>query len=215
MEKILHYSRKGYGGKFNFKSACGKELKTHQDDYSYTIHPHKATCVECLGSNELKTDLKDYQTFSRLITRRIYIESDMLSSSEFGTAQRRVGLLLDNAEKPCVDRVFSDVLDYAWHDLETTWLAVKDADEIYATSSLLPLISQSYTGAPVIFNAMCERAIKENVTGKAVYILNTLSSIYWDMIDLKLMKKAFKKNHLYMYNDNHEFAKVDVTKIKK
>ena len=44
---------------------------------------------------------------------------------------------------------------------------------------------------------------------------NTLSSIYWDMIDLKLMKKAFKKNHLYMYNDNHEFAKVDVTKIKK
>jgi hypothetical protein len=107
-------------------------------------------------------------------------------------------------------------LDYAWHDLENTWAAVKISDEIYATSSLMPLTGGSYIGAPVIFNGMCERAVKENVTGKSVIILNTLENIEWGMIDMKIMKKAFKDNDLYMYDENYDnLVKVDIKKLKK
>ena len=78
----------------------------------------------------------------------------------------------------------------------------------------MPLIGGSYTGAPVIFNGMCERAVKEDVVGKSVYILNQVDNIEWDMIDMKVMKKAFKDNELYMLDEELEIIKVDVSKIK-
>lgn len=81
--------------------------------------------------------------------------------------------------------------------IEKTWKAVKLADEIWAKSSLMPLSGSSYTGAPVIFNGMCERAIKENVTGKSVFILSNLKYINWYMINVKVMKQAFNENDLF------------------
>lgn len=149
--------------------------------------------------------------------RRIFIESDILHADEFQSAKWHVANLLEaRGEKFIKKEVFDEVLDYAWHDLEKTWAAVKKADEIYATSSLMPLVSNAYMGAPVIFNGMCERAIKENVTGKFVFILNTLDNIDWDMIDLKIMRKAFKWNSLLMYNSDHStMVNVNVSKIKK
>lgn len=60
----------------------------------------------------------------------------------------------------------------------------------------MPLVGGSYMGAPVIFNGMCERAVKENITGKSVIIFNTLENIEWYMIDVKIMKQAFKANNL-------------------
>lgn len=91
---------------------------------------------------------------------------------------------------------FSKVFDHAWHHLDEVWEAIKNAEEIYATSSLMPLVGGSYMGAPVIFNGMCERAVKENITGKSVIIFNTLENIEWYMIDVKIMKQAFKANNL-------------------
>ncbi len=62
---------------------------------------------------------------------------------------------------------------------------------------------------------MCERAIKEKITGKSVIILNELKNIQWDMIDLELMKKAFKENTLYMYDSGQEnLIKIDVSNIE-
>ncbi len=148
--------------------------------------------------------------------RRIFIESDILHDDELRSAQREVSWMLDDKKEKYCEEVFDKTLDFAWHDLENTWDEVKKADEIYATSSLMPLVGNSYMGAPVIFNGMCERAIKEGVIGKSVYILSPLKRIYWGMIDLKLMKKAFKSNSLFMYDDEMEnIIKVDVSKIKK
>lgn len=123
--------------------------------------------------------------------------------------------MCDKNEERYVRRVFTEVIDRAWHDLDKTWSAVKKADEVYADTSLLPLTGNSYSGAPVIFNGMCERAIKEGVTGKKVFILNWLSSIDWDMIDFKVMKKAFKTNSIFMYDENNHLIEVNVSKIKK
>ena len=143
--------------------------------------------------------------------RRIFLESDILHADELKSAQRKVSNLLeDKGEKYCKN-VFDKMLDFAWHNLEKTWKAVKWADEIYADSSLMPLVGNSYMGAPVIFNGMMERAIKENITGKSVYILRPLKDIYWDMIKVPLMTKAFAKNKLFMYDDDRDkLIEVDI-----
>ena len=213
--KITHYTV-GYGGKLNYHTTCGKEIRSHSETEDASIDPTKVTCEKCRrdkkwiedfghSTGEIKTDCK----------RRIYIESDVLHADEFRDAQRDVAELCDKKSEKYIKRVFSEVLDYAWQDLEKTWLAVKNADEIYATSSLMPLCGGSYMGAPVIFNGMCDRALKENVIGKDVYILNSFKNINWYMIDIPLMKKAFTKNNLFMYNDEYDMVKVDPKKIKK
>lgn len=207
----IHYTRTGYNGDFTYDSICGKKVK---NAYS---SPEKTTCKKCLETPTFKSDLNEWTgKGDTTVKRRIFIESDILQADELCSAQGEVADFLDEKKIKYIDRVFSQVLDFAWHDLEKTWAAVKQADEIYATSSLMPLTGNSYMGAPVIFNGMCERAIKENVTGKSVIILNSLKNIYWGMINLKVMKKAFKKNDLYMYDENHDkLIKVNVSKIKK
>lgn len=211
--KTLHYTRTGYNGDYTYDSICGKKVKIE----SVTVSPDKVTCKKCLEHKKYKIDLKDLLgKGDETIKRRIFIESDILQADEFSGAQREAYDLAKENGLKCVDKVFSEVLDYAWHNLEKTWEAVKKADEIYADSSLMPLSGNSYNGAPVIFNGMCERAVKEKLTGKKVIILNSLKNIYWGMIDIKMMKKAFRDNDLYMYDDNHDkLIKVDISKIKK
>jgi len=209
---ILHYSRTGYNGNFTYTSVCGEQVKTHQDTESSTIHPELANCEKCLKTKEHTIDLNDLKTHN--ITRRIYIESDILKADEFRSAQRHIANYVKDNGGEVTDRVFSEVLDRAWHDLDKTWASVKDADEIYATTSLMPIIGNSYTGAPVIFDGMCERAVKEDLRNKKVFILNSLDNIYWDMIDGKTFKKAFKHNELYMYDENNDLTKINVSKIK-
>lgn len=215
VSKKIHYTE-GYGGKYNYKTMCGKEIHSHSETEDATVDPSQVTCNDCRetkvwvvdfghSTGETKTDIK----------RRIFIESDILHADELRTAQKRVAGLCDDRSSPYIKRVFAEVLEGAWHDLEKTWAAVKKADEIYADSSLMPLIGNSYMGAPVIFNGMCERAIKEGIKGKDVYILNSLKNINWYMIKIDVMKKAFQHNNLFMYNDDYEIVKVDVSKIEK
>jgi len=212
--KTIHYTI-GYGGNFNYTTTCGKEIHSHDEKETATIHPAKVNCKKCKSKPEWKEDLGHAMGEEQESVRRIFIESDILHADDLRSAQRDVFELCEESGTKCIRRVFSDVLDYAWHDLENTWAAVKRADEIYADSSLMPLCGGSYMGAPVIFNGMCERAIKEEIEGKKVFILNSMSNIYWQMIDIPLMQKAFEKNDLYMYDENHEMKKVDVSKIRK
>lgn len=211
--KKIHYSRAGYNGDYTYTSVCGKQVKTHQENEGSSIYPELANCKECLATNEYKVDVGKTTEDIKI---RIYIESDILHADEFTHAQRRVFDFAKRNGLTCVDRVFSKVLDYAWHDLEKTWQAVREADEIYATSSLLPLCGNPSMGAPVIFNGMCERAIKENITGKSVIILNRSSDVCWDYIDISAMKKAFKNNSLLMYADGgRNIVKIDCGKLKR
>lgn len=213
--KTTHYTV-GYGGKLNYATMCGKEIHSHSNLEGATIDPKEVTCKKCLATSEWKEDY-GYSTgvTKTNIKRRIYLESDVLHASELRSAQREVSGLCDEMGVKYIRRVFSEILDYAWHDLEKTWKAVKQADEIYSDSSLMPITGGNYMGAPVIFNGMMERAIKEKVTGKSVYILTEFKDIYWNMIKTNLMKDAFAKNKLFMYDSKHNLALVDLQKVPK
>lgn len=208
--KKIHYSN-GYGGQLNYHTLCGKEIHSHDEKEQATIHPELVTCTTCKKTKEW---IEDSKPLTSGIKHRIFIESDIIHASEISRAQDDVAELCDAKGEKYVRRVFTQILDRAWHDLEKTWAAVKAADEIYAVTSLIPLSGGSYIGAPVIFNGMCEKAIKENVTGKDVYILNSLKNINWYMIKTDVMKKAFSKNNLFMYDDNYDLVKIDINKIK-
>jgi hypothetical protein len=211
--KKIHYSRTGYNGDYTYTSVCGKKVATHQKNETSSIYPEDANCQDCLAELAYKADIEKEKTGIKI---RIYLESDILQSGEFRNAQREVYRFAEQNGLNCVERIFSQVIDRAWHDLDKTWQAVKNADEIYSTSSLLPLCGDANMGAPVIFNGMCARAVKEKINGKSVIILNHLSSINWYYIDIGTMKKAFKKNSLYMYDDSGEgLIKIDVSQIKK
>lgn len=207
-----HYTA-GYGGNLNYLTTCGKEIHSHSETDKASIDPAKVTCKNCKSTAEWKEDFGYSTGKLKEETRRIFIESDILHADELRDAQREVALLCEDRGVKYTRRVFSEVLDYAWHDLEKTWKAVKKADEIYATSSLMPLVGGSYMGAPVIFNKMCERAVKEGVEGKSVFIFNTIRNTYWGMIDIPIMQKAFEKNDLYMFDENQDIKKVDTSKI--
>jgi hypothetical protein len=213
--KIIHYTH-GYGGKLNYLTICGLEIHSHSDTDGATIDPVEVSCKKCrktaewiedygYSTGETKTDIK----------RRIFIESDILHADELERAQRQVYRLCNDNGVKHIRRVFDEVLDHAWHHLEKTWEAVKKADEIYADSSLMPLCGGSYMGAPVIFNGMMERAIKEKITGKSVVILNSLKNINWYMIKLNLMEEAFFGNKLLMYDEERNLIEVDVKRVVK
>lgn len=98
---------------------------------------------------------------------------------------------------------------------------LKKADEIYALSSLMPLVGNCYMGAPVILNEMMKAAIAENITGKSFILLNSAKNIYWDkhMHNVKLLNKCFgksKNNFLTVeYEDNGRIlVPLDIKAVK-
>lgn len=209
----MHYTE-GYAGKLNYFTFCKKEIYSHSETDRATVDPKLVTCPKCKKDKRFLIDWADNSTIYPDIKRRIFIESDILHTSEIHSTQRTVARLCATKRVKCVRRVFTEILDKAWHNLGATWEAIKKADEIYANSSLLPLCGGSYTGAPVIFNSMCEKAIAEKIFGKDVYILRQLKDIDWYMIQKETTLKAFTVNNLFMYDENYDIAKIDPLTIK-
>lgn len=149
--------------------------------------------------------------------KRLFIESDVLDVSELRSSQASVALLLDSKHLSFPEeKVFDEVVDFAWHKPEVAWEAVKRSDEIYASSSLVPLAGyNTYTGAPVVLNVMMKKAIDENITGKSLIFIRSFDDIEWDQIDMKLLDKAFRKNFMYTleYENGYVQKQVDIDKL--
>jgi hypothetical protein len=155
--------------------------------------------------------------------KRLFIESDVLQDDELHSAQRDVyeyltdhGINFENKKD-----VFDEICDFAYRKGESAWDFVKRCDEIYADSSLVPLLGYgTYTGSVVVMDVMMLKAIEENIIGKSVFFLREFDDIEWDGIDYKLFKKCFGngKNKLftksYDKDYNVDFIPVDVNKMK-
>lgn len=154
--------------------------------------------------------------FIYMAIKRLFIETDVLHQSEFRSAQRKVSLVLDELCIPHTKEIFDEAVDFAWHEPEKVWEAVKRADEIYGDSSLVPLCGfGSYTGAPVVMDVMMQKAIDENITDKSLIFLRPFEEIEWDGIDYKLLPKAFKYNKLFTIelDTNYKIVQVDIKKL--
>lgn len=151
--------------------------------------------------------------------KRIFIDSDIVQKDELNSAKREVFYALQDAGKEPENKdVFDQVVGRAWHDAEQAWEAVKSANEIYASTSLVPLCGYgTYTGSVVVFDVMMQKAIDEKITGKSIFFLRSYNDIEWIGIDLKLMPKAFKQNKLFTreYDEeyNSKFVEVDIKKL--
>lgn len=149
--------------------------------------------------------------------KRLFLESDILHEDELRFVRRKVYFILkDLGEEFDGKVVFDTTIDYAWHKLDEVFEAVKSHDQIFADTSLMPLISGHYSGAPVIFNEMMKRVIEEGVEGKEVFILTPYDDVYFDdsMIDLELIPQAFKNNKLFFYTDDYDNI-IELRNIKK
>ncbi len=152
--------------------------------------------------------------------RRLFIETDVLQESELDTARITVAGILREKGIPYSDNVFDETKDFAWHEADEAWDAVKRADEIYGDSALVPICGVgTYSGAPVIMDTMMRKTIDEGIKGKSLYFLRPFKDIWWDEIDRDLMRKAFKENKLFTleFDDDeceYQFTEVDIDKIK-
>jgi hypothetical protein len=148
------------------------------------------------------------------MTKRLFIDSDVLDEGELHTAQLHVELYLEAKGIPFCKDVFDEIIANAWHEPVPAWEAVLRADEIYASSGLVPLCGYgSYTGSPVVMDVMMQRAVDDKITGKSVIFLRPYKDIDWENVDSKLLKKVFKKNNKLFTFDNNELRQVDVNKI--
>lgn len=142
--------------------------------------------------------------------KRIFIDSDVIDEDEVDTALLRIGWAMQSD-----DIEFDEVVDFAWHEGEKAWEAVKSADEIYASTSLVPLCGYgTYTGSVVVFDVMMQKAIDENITGKSVFLLRSKEDIEWDGIDIQLMPEAFKNNKLFTFEVD-KFVEVNIRSLVK
>lgn len=145
--------------------------------------------------------------------KRIFIDSVKADEDEVESAEFTIEIMLNKKNLPIPTPIFNQVVSNAWHEADIAWEAVKSADEIYANSSLVPLSGfNSYTGSPVVFDVMMEKAITEDVRGKSVFFMRPFKNIYWEQIDVELLDKAFKHNFIYTLEDR-DFVQVDIDKV--
>lgn len=123
--------------------------------------------------------------------KRLFIDSDVLHEDELHRVQRKLHFLLKRNNEPISD--FDAIIDMARFNLEATWSAIKEHDEIYADSSLLPLVGGTSIGAPAIMHSMLKQTIKEKIEGKSLILMRPCKDIEWDNVNLKLLHGAFKQ----------------------
>ncbi len=88
---------------------------------------------------------------------------------------------------------------------------IKEADEIYMSTAIIPLVHGTDIGSPELWNSMMQAAIKHNITGKKIFNQREYGHIQWDNLDKKLLDGAFKKNYLYVMDTECEkWEQVDV-----
>jgi hypothetical protein len=112
---------------------------------------------------------------------------------------------------------FDTVIEEAAFHSKEVWKAVKEHDQIFASTSLIPRYGYGGSfGSGTLMNNLMYKAIEENVEGKELYIFNTYEHIWWSELDRDLVDKCFRKNFLYTHDEDHDnWIQVDVDKLLK
>lgn len=93
---------------------------------------------------------------------------------------------------------------------------IQKADEIYMSTSIMPLVGGTSIGSPETWHAMLQAAAKTGLSGKKVFISRPHDDIYWENLDHKLVSTVFKNNELYTISpDDRTWVKEDIKKLVK
>jgi len=143
--------------------------------------------------------------------KRIFVEIDDIDGDEIETWSRLASLI---ATGKTSDNFFDEIMGDVFSKAEEVWEAVKTADEIYAATALIPHFG-GYGGGTV-FNNLMWKAMEENTEGKSVYLFRRYNEVRWDELDAKLVDKVFRKNFLYVHDENMDkWEQVDIDKLLK
>lgn len=94
------------------------------------------------------------------------------------------------------------VLSDCGADITKTWSLIVSSDEIYF-QSILARNGRTKIESPDLFNLIMERAIKDGIINKQVFICSDLDEIRWSNIDLNNLKACFSaKNKLFVRESN-------------
>lgn len=91
---------------------------------------------------------------------------------------------------------------------------IKEADEVYMHTSIMPIIGGTDIGSPELWNGMMKKAIAIGLSGKKIYNANDYKNIYWSNVDMALLKKAFSKNELYCA-DGLKWKRINIPQLLK
>lgn len=93
---------------------------------------------------------------------------------------------------------------------------ILEADEIYMSTAIMPLVAYTSIGSPDLWNTMMKLSVEHNVTGKKIFNQRVYKDIEWGNLDKKLLDAAFKTNFLYVASDDYDkWAQVDIDKVLK
>lgn len=145
--------------------------------------------------------------------KKLFIEND----SRFD--ESRMGTLSKLFDKNYLKSSFDIVITDASFNGPEVLKAILQCDEIYMDTAL---VYNPFGDATTLFNNMMYYAIKENITGKSVYIFRQLDEVQWDGLKADFMDKAFKQNYLYVIAkpnkdtfDTFTWEQVDIDKLIK
>jgi hypothetical protein len=109
-------------------------------------------------------------------------------------------------------RFFHEVKTDAMFGIAEVYEAVKNADEIYADTALLPNFGTS-EGA-IVFDNMMYRVAEDKVINKSLYIFRKYDAVDWGSLNGRLINKAFTKNYMYVISDDESsWEQVDIDKL--
>lgn len=144
--------------------------------------------------------------------KRLFIEIDENDVSNLETLSR-LGSMMHGF--PNAETFFDTIIDDALSKSSEVWDAIKEHDEIYCSTALIPLFGLgSSLGSGTLFNGMMYKAIEENITDKKIFIFRDYDEIRWHELRGELVDKAFRKNFLYVKDETYDkWLQVDIDKL--
>ena len=150
--------------------------------------------------------------------KRIFIEIDrdneynrsMLDATLDGCLESTLGFETDVKVSEFFDRIICDA-----RNEENLFQYIMKADEIYMSTSIVPLVFGTLVGSPHLWNTMMLKAVEHNLSGKKIFNLNSFKSIHWEYLDKTLFKKAFSNNQLFILDNDSNWIEVKFDEINK
>jgi hypothetical protein len=126
--------------------------------------------------------------------KRLFIEIDSRNSHNDWKIESSLDGIQETSKNESKD-FWWKIVDNARRE-ENLFNFIKEADEIYMDTAIVPLVFGTSIGSPELWNNMMCLATEHKLSEKQIFIHRLYKDIQWSNLDKKLLKKAFKKNFL-------------------